>query len=477
MLRRKIKFVDLFAGIGGIRFGFETALQQHGISSECVFSCEIHQKAQETYVLNYGDTPHDDVRTVEKLPIHDVLLAGFPCQAFSYAGKQKGFADTRGTLFFEIERLLEICEKKPKYMLLENVRGFTTHDKGRTFKTVLEHLNALDYEIVPLLLNSAYFNVPQNRVRLYLVCKHKKRPFISIRSDVGYADSHKFKDGCMQDDFFNNYKKNIVVGDILENIVDEKYYCSKKFVEQLRKVLNEKPLSALNGVRLIDYRGGNSIHSWELGTKGNCTQEEQDFMNALIANRRKKHFGVHQDGKKLTLEQIKTFWNKDNLHTVVSSLLRKGYLSEVGGKYNPVAGNMSFEVFKFLDLDSIAITLVSSDANRLGVVDKNNILRRITPRECARLQGFPDSFILHPDDNWAYHQLGNSVSVPVVSAIFSDIICCDHDFFAMTQDCDAEYQTHFDMSSFERYFSGKLEDYEYPAEEVEKSLAKLPKFG
>jgi len=134
------------------------------------------------------------------LPTHDVLLAGFPCQAFSYAGKQKGFTDTRGTLFFEIERLLGSAKKKPKYLLLENVRGFTTHDKGRTFKTVIEHLDNLGYKVKPILLNSSNFNVPQNRVRIYLVCKLKDEPVISIQSDLGHSDSHKYKKSKSQID-------------------------------------------------------------------------------------------------------------------------------------------------------------------------------------------------------------------------------------------------------------------------------------
>ncbi len=183
----------------------------------------------------------------------------------------------------------------------------------------------------------------------------------------------------------------------------------------------------LHGVRLIDYRGGNSIHSWDLGLKGHCSNDERDFMDALISNRRKKHFGEHQDGKRLNLEQIKTFWDKPNLKRIISSLIKKGYLSDEEGTYNPVAGNMSFEVFKFLDPDSISITVVSSDANKLGIV-ANGVPRRITPRECARLQGFPDFFKLHPNDTWAYHQLGNSVSVPVVSAVFDDVVKHNSDF-------------------------------------------------
>ena len=142
-------------------------------------------------------------------------------------------------------------------------------------------------------------------------------------------------------------------------------------------------------------------------------------MNTLIANRRKKKFGAHQDGKKLTLAEIKTFFDRADLEKIMSGLIKKGYLKETGGRFNPVAGNMSFEVFKFLDPKSISITLVSSDAHKLGVVH-NGRMRRITPRECARLQGFPDSFFHHPKDVSAYRQFGNSVSVPVVKEVVLD---------------------------------------------------------
>ena len=180
-------------------------------------------------------------------------------------------------------------------------------------------------------------------------------------------------------------------------------------------------LNILHGYRLIDYRGGQSLHSWELGMKGKCSDAEIRFMNALIQNRRKPIFGTEQDGKKLTLEQIKTFYSDSNIKEVVASLLEKRYLQEKDGKYNPVCGNMSFEVFKFLDPDSISVTLTSSDANRLGVIQHNRA-RHITPRECARLQGFPDSFKPHPTDSWAYKQFGNSVSVPVIEAVFDEFV-------------------------------------------------------
>ena len=416
-----IRFVDLFAGVGGIRKGFEIACAQQGVRSQCVFSSEIDKKAQETYSLNYGEVPTGDIRVVDSLPEHDVLLAGFPCQAFSYAGKQKGFAETRGTLFFEIERLLSGARIKPKLLLLENVRGFTTHDDGRTYATVISKLEALGYGVKALLLNSSNFGVPQNRVRIYLVCSLGVKPSLTIESGLGAADSHKFKKAILQYDLFSPTESHKYVKDILEQDVDRRYWCSPTFIDQLKDALQGKSFDSLHGMRLIDTRGGNSIHSWDLGIKGHCSVEERALMEALIGNRRKKHFGAEQDGKMLSVDQITTFWAKPGLQKLLSSLVSRGYLREADGKYNPTCGNMSFEVFKFLDPESISITVVTSDAHRLGVV-QNGRPRRITPCECARLQGFPDDFKLHPDDQWAYRQLGNSVSVPVVTAIFLDLI-------------------------------------------------------
>lgn len=319
-----IKFVDLFAGIGGIRKGFEIALDKNGFDYQCVFSSEIDKKAQETYHLNYLEIPTGDIREVKELPVHDVLLAGFPCQAFSYAGKQKGFGDTRGTLFFEIERLLASAENKPKLLLLENVRGFTTHDSGRTFSTVLSRLNGLGYEVEVLLLNSSNFGVPQNRIRVYLICSLNTLPNLSIKSNLGAADSHKFKRSVQQCDLFNVQSKFRCVKDVIEPIVDKRYWCSSKFIGQLKDALNGRPFDSLHGVRLIDYRGGNSLHSWELGTKGHCSDQERALMNAIIGNRRKKHFGVERDGKELTVSQIKTFWKEKNLSSLLDSLVSKG---------------------------------------------------------------------------------------------------------------------------------------------------------
>ncbi|MFZ4557585.1 MAG: DNA cytosine methyltransferase [Pseudanabaena sp.] len=415
-----INFIDLFAGIGGMRLGFEQAMQGLGIQTKCVLSSEIDKYAQETYELNYGEEPEGDIYNIKQFPKFDFLLAGFPCQPFSYAGKQKGFVDTRGTLFFEIEKLLS--EYKPKAFLLENVRGLTSHDQGRTFKTIIERLQNLNYGVSYLILNSSNFGIPQNRVRVYILGLYNQQPILSLKSDLGATDSHDFKRSLSQltlFDSFANANSTKVVADILEANPSAKYDCSKDFTARLLKFTGNSP-EKLHGYRLIDHRNGNSIHSWELGIKGECNDLEIEFMNELIANRRKKKFGTHQDGKKLNLDEIKTFFDRENLSEIMNGLICKGYLKETEGRYNPVAGNMSFEVFKFLDPQSISITLVSSDVHKLGVV-YNGRIRRITPRECARLQGFPDSFILHPKDTYAYRQLGNSVSVPVVREVILDL--------------------------------------------------------
>jgi len=419
-----IKFIDLFAGTGGIRLGFEQVCKDLDLKNKCVFSSEIDKKAAQSYELNFGENPLNDITQVDEnsLPDFDMLLAGFPCQSFSYAGKQKGFGETRGTLFFDVERILKA--KKPNYFLLENVRGLTTHDKGRTFDTIKESLEKLGYSVDYLLLNSSNFDVPQNRVRIYILGVLNKDIELSLNSDLGAADTHKYKSRLNNSDISNANEgvKPKSVSCILEDFdkVDPKYHCTETFTEQLRSVIGDD-FNSLNGYRLIDYRGGRSLHSWELGTKGKCAPSEVEFMNLLIANRRKKIFGLHQDGKSLTEDQIKTFYHTDNFSTVVESLISKGYLRCVDGKYNPVAGNMSFEVFKFLDPDGISITLTASDCNRLGIVQCNTP-RRLTPRECARLQGYPDNYVLLDNDNAVYKQMGNGVSVPVIKSVLFDFM-------------------------------------------------------
>jgi len=157
------KFIDLFAGIGGFRQGFER------IGFECVFSSEMDVHAQEMYQANFGERPHGDITKIDEqeIPNHDILLAGFPCQPFSIAGEKKGFSDTRGTLFFDIARILKA--KKPKVVVLENVKHFKNHDKGNTLKTILKTLNDLGYTTNWSVLNVKDFGIPQNRERTIII--------------------------------------------------------------------------------------------------------------------------------------------------------------------------------------------------------------------------------------------------------------------------------------------------------------------
>ena len=165
------KFIDLFAGIGGIRIPFER------LGGTCVFSSEWDKHAQESYQENFGEIPFGDITKIHEknIPDHDILLAGFPCQPFSILGDKQGFSDTRGTLFFDIERILK--EKRPRAFLLENVKQLTSHDKGRTFTVIQDHLRDLGYTIYTKVLNALDFGVPQKRERIFIVGFYDKIEF------------------------------------------------------------------------------------------------------------------------------------------------------------------------------------------------------------------------------------------------------------------------------------------------------------
>lgn len=302
------KMIDLFAGIGGTRLGF----YQTG-KVNIVFSSEIDPNAVKTYHANFGETPHGDITKIAEkdVPDHDILVGGFPCQAFSQAGLKKGFEDTRGTLFFEIARILK--EKKPKAFLLENVKNLTLHDHGKTFEVITTTLNELGYAVTPVLFKAKDFGVPQNRERIYIIGFNKKK--------------------------VKNYKSFKVptpphtetrVGDILEKDVDEKYTISDALWQghQRRKLEHEAKGNGF-GYTLFN--------------------EDSPYTNTISAR-------YYKDGSEILIEQQ--------------------------GK-NP---------------------------------------RKLTPRECARLQGFPENFIIPVSDTQAYKEFGNSVAVPVIHAIAEQIM-------------------------------------------------------
>lgn len=171
--RGQFTFIDLFAGIGGFRIALES------FGGECVFSSEWDKQAQTTYSANFGETPAGDITKIKsnKIPSHNILCAGFPCQAFSISGKQKGFEDTRGTLFFDVARIVRY--HKPEILFLENVRNFAKHDKGKTLKVVEETLDKIGYRVFHKVLNASHYGVPQSRERIYI---------IGFRKDLGIRD-------------------------------------------------------------------------------------------------------------------------------------------------------------------------------------------------------------------------------------------------------------------------------------------------
>lgn len=310
IVNSKFTFIDLFAGIGG----FHLALRSVG--GKCVFSSELNIASKSTYMDNYGKSPFGDIKqftdsesfSISDLPDHNILAGGFPCQAFSQAGLQRGFEDARGTLFFEILKIAK--EKRPDVLFLENVKRFKTHDNGKTFRTVIGSLRDLEYKVYAKVLRAYDYGVPQNRERIFIVAF--KEPIL-----------FRFPDPPEE----RMYEK---LGDIIEPEVSEKYTISDKMLAGHQRRLKEH--------REKGHGFGFSVFN-----------EYSAYVNTISAR-------YYKDGSEVLIEQK--------------------------GK-NP---------------------------------------RKLTPRECARLQGFPEEFIVNKSDSQAYMQFGNSVAVPVVSAIANSII-------------------------------------------------------
>lgn len=215
MIWNQFKFIDLFAGIGGIRLGFES------VGGECVFSSEVDQDACKTYEANFGEYPSGDITKINAndIPDFDILLAGFPCQAFSIIGKKEGFAnETCGTLFFDIERILK--EKRPPAFMLENVRNLTAHDKGNTFRIIKEHLEVLGYHVHAKVLNALDFGLPQKRERIFI---------------VGFLDDVDFKFPAPLPE-----TKKALLSNFLEVKVDKKYFVRDQIRESRLARLKNK---------------------------------------------------------------------------------------------------------------------------------------------------------------------------------------------------------------------------------------------
>ncbi|MBE6331239.1 MAG: DNA (cytosine-5-)-methyltransferase [Bacteroidales bacterium] len=417
------KIIDLFAGLGGIRLGLEMALSEAGHTSECVFTSEIKSHAIKVLLQNHPlEKINGDITEIseKEIPDFDILCAGFPCQAFSAAGKRMGFADTRGTLFFHVERILKT--KRPQGFILENVEGLVNHDNGRTLSVILDHLNSLDYHISYKVLNSKFFGVPQERKRIYIVGSLNKK--ISL-------------------DFFSTSFKKL--GDILQH---GQPTMKTKFINLL---LSKYDLKDLYGKSIKDKRGGfNNIHSWDIGLKGDVTEDEKRLLDKILTERRKKQWasiiGIDwMDGMPLTAKQISTFYHHPNLNQMLAHLEKMGYLKLEHPKkrisittgtgtsyariqdeskekgYNIVTGKLSFEINKILSPNEIAPTLVAMDMQKLYVED-NGGLRKLTLREGLRLFGYPESFKFDVTEKEGFDLLGNTVVVPVIKAVAQRLI-------------------------------------------------------
>ena len=431
-MKKKIKFIDLFAGMGGFRLGFEQACSNNKIETECLLTSEIKQYAIKTLKDNFihnkivGNIC--DIKS-EDIPPFDILLGGFPCQPFSASGKKQGFSDTRGTLFFEIERILK--DKQPFGFILENVEGLIKHDIknkknkiGETLKTILYKLKKLGYKVNWELLNGKDFGIPQSRKRIFII--GTKTTKISLNSFIKQEKK-----------LFECLEKGLKTMD----------------TKLTKKLLKHFDVKDLYGKSIKDKRGGkNNIHSWDIGIKGSCSTNQIELLNKLFKERRKKQWakviGIEwQDGMPLTLNQIKTFMPDNNLFgqynikTMLDDLVKKGYLKIEHPKkiikqgniskriydktkpkgYNIVTGQLSFEITKILDPNNIAPTLVATDIGKIVVPDIKG-LRQLTVKEGLRLFGYPDDFKMLISNKQAFDLLGNTVVVPIVKAVSEELI-------------------------------------------------------
>ncbi len=438
MAKQKYTFIDLFAGLGGIRLGFEQAAQELGLQTQCVFTSEIKSSAIIALNNNFPgeNIEPQDITQVKSadIPEFNILLGGFPCQAFSFAGGRKGFLDTRGTLFFEIERILRGHLKEVDGFILENVEGLITHDKensedtiGRTLKVIMGILrDKLKFNAEFVLLDAANYGVPQKRKRVYIVgCKKK---YGQLKVDIPHKD-RKTTGECLESNL-----------PLLET-------------EFTTKLLKHYTPIQLNGKYIKDKRGGRlNIHSWDFDYKGTLSNDQKKLLDLLLKNRRRRYWapiiGIDwMDGMPLTTDQIRTFYNHPKLQEMLNDLVTKKYLvfeypkkkeikiGESGHTYstrvydttkpkgyNIVTGKLSFPISTILDKGGQAPTIVAMDMNNLGVVDGKG-LRKLSLREGLRLFGYPESYSLEifnktPQDiRLGYDLLGNTVCVPVIKEV------------------------------------------------------------
>jgi DNA (cytosine-5)-methyltransferase 1 len=410
-----LKFIDLFAGLGGTRLGFEDACKEKELGYECVFTSEIKDFAINAYQNNFPNSHvHGDITKInpKDIPEFDFLLAGFPCQPFSSAGKRNGFLDERGGLFFIIHEILNV--HRPKGFLLENVDALATHNNGKTLDVIVTKLRELNYKVSYEILDASDFGVPQKRKRIYIVGLKNKLPNLG-----GFEPIHATTESFIEHDKPVN-------------------------LTPFTKLLTTKfALSELVGKSIKDKRGGsNNIHSWDLQIKGAVNSQQKLLLGLILKKRRHKKWAIAKgidwmDGMPLTLDEIKSFYTHKDLEENIEDLTHKGYLTFEHPKkrvitdgmtkrvphidapkgYNIVAGKLSFPLAKIIDPDDVCPTIVATEAGKIAVVTKNGV-RPITVTEGLSFSGFPKHYNLEQTDyHKAFDLIGNTVMPPVIKAI------------------------------------------------------------
>lgn len=374
---KKFKFIDLFAGIGG----FHQAMEQLG--GECVFASEIDSYAIDTYKENYNIDSGINIRDVkeEDIPKHDVLCAGFPCQAFSKAGKQLGFKDeTKGTLFFEIERILKY--HKTKYIVLENVRNLVSHDNGNTWKTIYQHLKDIGYRLTPkpIIISPHQLGVPQLRERVVI---------LGI-----YDPEHKDDDLDIVIDALKNKDDNNIYDILTNKRVEEKYYISEKeeYVltawDEFYKGIKEKVIGFPIWAEYFTKKPSSDMPTWKVDfiRKNNeLYKSNEEFINGWL----KKYNNL----KDFTPTQRKMEWQAgESIKSLWDGLIQ----------FRP----SGVRVKKPTCFPALVAMV------QIPIVGKYR--RKLTVREAARLQSFPEEFIPNSNDQQAYKQFGNAVNVDVI---------------------------------------------------------------
>lgn len=428
------KYVDLFSGIGGFRIALDS------LGGNCVLASEIDKFAEQSYQALYGHATAGDIMEIEAkdVPDHDLLVGGFPCQAFSVAGNRKGFEDVRGTLFFEIARIAK--EKQPKVLLLENVKGLVNHDKGNTLEIMIQALCEIGYTVDFQILNSKFFGVAQSRERIFIVAVRddlvEQEDWIIEGKTIVPKGKERIQklDGIKSFNFDYPEQSEVTIRlrDILEIDVDEKYYLSEDKTERLVAQLEHQTLPAhfptpddLNKTIRTGGKGsltakhnydhiaepnmvGHGIAIREATKRGYAIAEEGDAVNFQFPDSRTRRGRV---GKQIANTLEASSINQGVVEAEVKSL----------GNVNPSGRGMNGAVY---DIDaglSPTITTNKGEGSKVSEQPKYRI-RKLTPRECFRLQGFSDEAfdILRKaglSDSQLYKQAGNAVTVNVVEAI------------------------------------------------------------